>query len=84
MSFNVYYECKIPCENEEIVVRAGTPAAGNDGRKWPAHETRPRPLHDTPTRCRLHPLLHITLDIHYHCSLRATSKIVLLHTGYES
>lgn len=33
MSFNVYYECKIPCENEEIVVRAGTPAAGNDGRK---------------------------------------------------
>lgn len=33
MSFNVYYECKIPCENEEIVVRAGTPAVGNDGRK---------------------------------------------------
>ena len=33
MSFNVYYECKILCENEEIVVRAGTPAAGNDGRK---------------------------------------------------
>lgn len=33
MSFNIYYECKIPCENEEISVRAGAPAVGNDGRK---------------------------------------------------
>lgn len=56
MSFNVYYECKTPCENEEIVVRAGTPAAGNDGRKWPARETWPRPFHSplpTPTHQRL-------------------------------
>lgn len=49
MSFNVYYECKIPCENEEIVVRAGTPAAGNDGRKWPAHGVHSSTPHTLPT-----------------------------------
>lgn len=31
VTFNAYYARKIPCENEEVVVR--TPAVGNDGLK---------------------------------------------------
>lgn len=68
-------ECtsEIPCENEEIAVRAGAPGAGNGGHKWSSQE-------QTGTACQLLNNCSQSCDIFFSFAV----KILNHHWKYQA